>query len=132
MDYAIGKMVHQGAAAVSVVGFVARGLGALAGASWVRSRAAKTLPHLVDMVLLAAALSLVWMHHLTVLQEAWLMAKLAGLLAYIGLGAVALRPGSSTRARMLALGGALLTVAWIVSVAFTKSAWGFLGPVAGP
>ena len=48
MDYALIKTVHQGAVALSVAGFFARGAAALAGAAWVRSRAARTLPHVVD------------------------------------------------------------------------------------
>ena len=45
MDYFVVKTIHQGAVALSITGFFARGLGALVGARWVTSRAAKTLPH---------------------------------------------------------------------------------------
>ena len=55
----------------------------------------------------------------------WLAAKLCGLVAYIGLGVVALRPGFAPRTRAVATLAALGVVAWIVSVAFTKSPLGW-------
>jgi uncharacterized membrane protein SirB2 len=53
------------------------------------------------------------------------MAKLAGLIVYIGLGLLALRPGRSLEFRAAAWVAALFTVGWIVSVAITKSPMGF-------
>ena len=61
MDYAALKTVHQVAVALSISGFFARGLGGFAHAGWVSNRLAKTLPHIVDTVLLASALTLAWM-----------------------------------------------------------------------
>ena len=51
---------------------------------------------------------------------------MSGLVVYIALGVVALRPGLARPVRLLAWLGALATVAWIISVAFTKSPLGFL------
>ena len=66
MDYATIKLVHQSAVTLSIVGFFARGLASLANMAWVRSRAARTLPHVVDTVLLGSAIALAW-----VLQQAF-------------------------------------------------------------
>ena len=104
MDYATLKLVHQGAVTLSIAGFFARGLGSLAGAAWVRGRAARTLPHVVDTVLLASAIGLAWLLQLNPLTTPWLAAKIAGLLAYIGLGMVALRPRPAARAARRGLG----------------------------
>ena len=52
MDYFTIKTIHQTAVALSFAGFFARGLGSLMAASWVRGRTAKTVPHVVDTVLL--------------------------------------------------------------------------------
>jgi uncharacterized membrane protein SirB2 len=57
----------------------------------------------------------------------WLVAKMSGLVVYVALGVVALRPGLPRPVRLLAWVGALATVAWIISVAFTKNPLGFLG-----
>jgi uncharacterized membrane protein SirB2 len=125
MDYALIKTVHRGAGARSVAGFFARGAAALAGAAWVRGRLARTLPHIVDSVLLASALMLAWMLRLTPGNAPWLMAKIVGLLAYIGLGVVALRPGRPMPVRAAAWVAALAVVGWIVSVALLKDPLGF-------
>ncbi|MFC5497894.1 SirB2 family protein [Caenimonas terrae] len=125
MDYVALKTVHQAAVALSIAGFFARGLGSLLGAAWVGSRPAKTLPHVVDTVLLASALLLAWTLRLNPMQAPWLLAKIAGLLGYIALGMVALKPGRPAPVRAVAWVGALVTFGWIVSVAITKDPRGF-------
>ena len=124
------KLVHQTAVALSLTGFFARGAGAFADADWVATRAAKTLPHVVDSVLLLSALALAWMLGLTPGNPPWLLAKLLGLVVYVGLGAVALRPGRPKTVREAAWVGAVVTAACIVSVAVTKSPFGFFGLLA--
>ena len=125
MDYFTLKAIHQTSVALSVAGFFARGLAALLGAAWVRGRLAKTLPHVVDSVLLLSALGLAWTLRLTPANAPWLTAKIVGLLVYIGLGVVALRPGRTPAVRAAAWLAALATFGWIVSVAITKSPLGF-------
>jgi len=126
LDYAALKLVHQGAVALSVTGFFVRGLASLAGAGWVRGRAAKSLPHAVDTVLLLSALAMAWTLRLTPGNAPWLLAKIVGLVLYVAFGVVALRPGRSLAARTAAWVAALATVGWIVSVAITKNPRGFL------
>ncbi len=126
MDYATIKLVHQTAVALSISGFVIRGGASFGGASWVNGRLAKTLPHLIDTVLLLSALWLAW----TLLRLApgnapWIFAKVAGLLVYIALGVIALRPGRKRATRITAWLSALATAGWIVSVALTKNPQGF-------
>jgi uncharacterized membrane protein SirB2 len=125
MEYATLKMIHMGAVALSGAGFVARGLGMLNGAAWVRHRAAKTLPHVVDTVLIVSAVWLAWILRLTPTNAPWIAAKIAGLLVYIGIGMIALRFGRTKGVRGAAWLLALLTFAWIVSVAITKDPRGF-------
>ncbi|PZP28882.1 MAG: invasion protein [Roseateles depolymerans] len=127
MDYFTVKLVHQTAVALSISGFFIRGAASLAGARWVRSRAAKTLPHMVDSVLLLSALLLAWMLRLTPDRAPWLLAKIVGLVLYVGLGVIALRPGRPLAIRATAWLAALFVVGWIVSVAVTKSPFGLFG-----
>ena len=117
------KLVHQGSVALSFAGFFARGLAALAGARWVRGRAARTLPHAVDTVLLGSALALLWLLQLTPAAAPWLAAKIGGLMLYIGLGMMALRPGLPWRWRAAAWLAALAVFGWIVAVALSKNPW---------
>lgn len=126
MDYLCVRLLHEGLVALSITGFTARGAAGLAGARWVRSRAARRLPHVVDTLLLASALALVAMLHVNPLETPWLRAKLLGLLAYIALGAVALRSGVPRPLRATAWLAALATAGWIVSVAVTKQPLGAL------
>ena len=124
MDYFTLKLIHQIAVALSLTGFVARGAASLRGAAWVRGRLAKTLPHIVDTVLLLSALLLAWQLRLSPGNASWLTAKIVGLLLYIGLGVLALRPGRPLAVRAGAWVGALAVFGWIVSVALTKNPLG--------
>lgn len=124
-NYTVLKLVHQTAVVLSITGFVARGAASLEGAGWVRGRWARTVPHVVDTVLLLSALALLWTLRMRPDQAPWLLAKLIGLVAYVGLGVVALRPGRPRSVRAAAFASALVVVAWIVSVAFTKNPLGF-------
>ena len=126
MDYLTVKLIHQSAVALSLTGFFVRGAASLSGATWVQSRMAKTLPHIIDTVLLLSALTLAWMLSLTPANAPWLMAKVVGLVAYVALGVIAMRPTRSRRVRVAAWLAAMATAGWIVSVAITKSAWGVL------
>ena len=86
-------------------------------------------PHVNDTVLLTAALFLVLMSGQYPFVEAWLTAKVLGLTAYIILGSLALRAGSTQRIRMVAWLSALAVFGWIVSVALTRQPLGFLAAV---
>jgi uncharacterized membrane protein SirB2 len=126
MDYATIKHIHLGAVALTATGFFVRGLAGLRGARWVQGRAAKTLPHIVDTVLLLSALALAGMAHLNPASTPWVLAKIIGLVLYIALGVVALRPRFSTSVRATAWVAALLVLGWMASVAVSKNPWGFL------
>ena len=127
MDYSLLKAIHESAAALSFTGFFARGLGMLRGSGWIRRRPARTLPHVVDTVLIVSALWLAWLARLSPANAPWITAKIAALLLYIALGLVALRLGSTKGVRAIAWIGAMVTFGYIVSVAFAKDPRGFLG-----
>ena len=130
MDYATIKLIHQSAVTLSFAGFLARGVGMLRDASWIRHRIAKTLPHLVDTVLIVSAIALAWLLRLTPTNAPWIAAKIGGLVLYIALGLVALRFGRTKTVRAGAWIAAMLTFAWIVSVAITKDPRGFFAALA--
>jgi uncharacterized membrane protein SirB2 len=118
--YALLKDLHRGCALLSVTGFTLRWGAGLAQQAWVRGRAARTLPHLVDTVLLASALALAFGAGFTPANSPWLATKIVALLVYIGLGMVALS-ARRTRATRVAAGiAALLVFGHIVAVAFVK------------
>jgi uncharacterized membrane protein SirB2 len=130
LSYAALKLIHISTVAISGAGFMARGRGAFRGEAWVRSRAARTLPHLVDTILLLSALGMLWVIRLSPWTLPWLRAKIIGLVLYIGLGMFALRSlrraqlSSATGSKAVPLAAwimALLVFGYIISVALTKS-----------
>ena len=126
VDDATLKAVHQSAVAVSFAGFVARGVGMLRDADWLRRRVAKTLPHVADTVLIVSAVWLAVRLSLTPANAPWIAAKIAGLVVYIALGMVALRLGPTRAIRAGAWVAALITFGYIVTVALTKDPRGAL------
>ena len=132
MAYATLKLLHMSAVAISFLGFAARGVGVLSNASWVRHHLTRALPHLIDTVLLLSAVGMLWVIRLSPWALPWLQAKLVGLIIYVALGVIALRPAPAGRAersrtlRLIAWIGALAVFGYIVSVALTKSPRGAL------
>lgn len=124
--YALLREVHRACAVLSVAGFALRFGAAMAGAAWVRRRPARTLPHVVDSVLLGTALAMAVGIGLSPSQAPWLTTKIVLLLVYIGLGFVALRPAFARPLRVIAGLGALAVVGHIVAVAFVKHPLGLL------
>lgn len=126
MDYLLLKHFHMTCAALSGSFFLVRGTWMLAESPLLQRRWVKTMPHLVDSLLLASAVWLaVWSHQYPGPQP-WLTAKLVALIAYILLGSVALKYGRTKAVRALAYVAALATFGYIVTVAVTKNALFFL------
>ena len=128
MDYLPLKHLHMTLVGLSVAGFTLRGLASAAGARWVRARPARTIPHVLDTLLLASGLWLLFTIGTGLAAAPWFSAKMIGLVAYVLLGVVALRPGTSRGLRVVAWIAALAVVGWMWSVARTKNPAGFLAP----
>lgn len=125
--YIAVKYVHVISVVLSVCGFFVRGLlmmreSPMLGARWVR-----VLPHINDTVLLVAALSLAAMSGQYPFVADWVTAKIFGVIAYIILGALALRAASTRRMRIACWIASLAVFGWIASVALTRHPAGFLG-----
>ena len=120
------KHFHITCVVLSGAGFALRGAWALAGSPLARARLTRVLPHVVDSCLLLSAIALAWMAGQSPFVQGWLTAKVAGLLAYIGLGMLALKPGRAMAVRAGAFVAALATFSWIVSVALSKNPAGWL------
>ena len=108
---------------LSLAGFVLRGVWMLKDSPLRYLRPVKILPHVVDTLLLLSALALALLSSQYPFAQGWLTAKLLALLAYIGLGLVAFRFGRSKGERTLAFGAALLVFAYLLAVAYSRSAW---------
>lgn len=127
MDYLTLKALHATSAFASLVLFVTRGVWMVWAPERLQLRSVKFVPHVVDTVLLASAIALVWqLGGLEVLRtQGWLVAKIVALLLYIVLGSIALKRGRTLRIRVIAFFGAVTVFGYIVSVAIAKSRYGF-------
>ena len=121
------KWLHVTCAFLSFTGFALRGYWMLTDKPWIKHRLTRILPHTVDTVLLASAILMLYLWQLSPFSVSWLSAKILALLIYIALGMIALRFGKTKTVRACAYILALLTVCYILTVAFTKSPWGIIG-----
>lgn len=130
MLYLAIKHLHVACVVLSISGFCLRWLlylkkSALAERCHER-RWLRILPHINDSLLLAAALMLTVLIGQYPFIDAWLTAKVFGLIAYIILGALALQSDRSPTLRIGAGAAAIVVFGWIVSVALTKNPLGLL------
>ncbi len=122
MNYLAIKHLHITCAALSGSFFLLRGLWMLTDSPLLQQRWVRVVPHIVDTLLLATALVLVFWSGQYPFVQPWLTAKVLALVAYIVLGAVALKRGRTKGVRTVALVAALAILAYIVAVALTRAA----------
>ncbi len=120
MDYTTLKHLHALTVVTTLALFLLRGYWMLADSPRLQARWLKIAPHVNDTLLLAAAIAMLVVAELNPLNQPWLLAKIIGLFAYIGLGTVALKRGRTKAVRVKALVAALGVFAYIVAVAVTK------------
>lgn len=125
MDYLDWKALHVAMVVASVAGFLLRFGLRLVAPGALKSRVARILPHIVDTLLLASAIVMVFIAWPGV--PGWIRAKIAGLLVYIVAGSFALKRARRPAGIAIAFVVAVAAVAYIVATAYTKNAWWFVG-----
>lgn len=123
--YPIMKHLHMTFAFLTLFSFALRGVWMMRQSPLLRQRWVKIAPHIIDTLLLVTALILAGMLRYNPAAHPWLMAKIIALVVYIALGVVAFRH-SNPKVRLLAWCAAMITIIYIISVAFSKSPLGFL------
>jgi uncharacterized membrane protein SirB2 len=126
MEYVALKAVHVTSAVLSIAGFAIRGVLMLRRSSLLRTRFVRIAPHVLDTVLLASAIALVWLTGQFPFQQSWLTAKVVALFVYVAFGGLALR-GPTMKVRSIAFVLALGTALYILSVAVLRSPAGPVG-----
>jgi uncharacterized membrane protein SirB2 len=124
--YLAVKYVHVISVVLSLTGFFLRGILMMRDSPLLAARWIRVVPHVNDTVLLVAALSLAAMSGQYPFVVGWVTAKVLGVIAYIILGALALRDASTRRMRIACWLASLAVFGWIVSVALTRQPLGFL------
>jgi len=84
-------------------------------------RLVKVLPHVNDALLILSAMGVAYLADLYPWEQPWMAAKLVALVAYILIGTVALKRGSTKAIRVMAWVLALAIFTYIVMVAMTHS-----------
>lgn len=123
--YLLIKYIHVATVVLSISGFTLRGIWMLQASPMLQLPLVRRLPHVNDTLLLASALIMVFMSSQYPFVIDWLTAKVVALLVYILLGMVAFKWGHSRGVKISAWLLALLTFAYIVSVAMSRSVGGF-------
>ncbi|MCC7311948.1 MAG: SirB2 family protein [Sulfuritalea sp.] len=127
--YLAVKYVHVISVVLSLTGFFLRGILMMRDSPLLAARWIRVAPHVNDTVLLVAALSLAAMSGQYPFVVGWVTAKVLGVIAYIILGALALRDAGTRRMRIACWLASLAVFGWIVSVALTRQPLGFLAAV---
>lgn len=113
--YSALKYLHALTVVLSLGLFLLRGWWRFTTPEKLRARWIRIAPHTNDTVLLTAAIAMAVIGSLNPLDHPWLLGKILLLLAYIGLGSVALKRGNKP-----AFVAALACFGWIVFMAVTK------------
>lgn len=121
MSYPALKDLHVTMVVCSYVLFVTRGVWMLRESPLVHTRFARVVPHVIDTVLLASAVTLAWWSRQYPLVHSWLTAKILALVLYIVLGSMALKRGQTRGQRLISWIAAQISFMYIVAVAVTRS-----------
>ncbi len=117
--------LHIALVTLSVTLFAVRGLGVLTGQTWPMAGWARGLAPVIDSLLLLAGGALWWLLQLNPTQDHWLGVKLVLLVAYIGLGMLALKRAPTRIAKALCFVAALTVVGFMASIAVAHHPLGF-------
>ena len=115
--YLLLRQAHIGFVIASVTLFVIRGALMLARSPHANAGVLRYTSYGIDTMLLTAALMLTSVIHQYPFATGWLTMKVFLLVVYVILGSIALKRGRTQRARVVAFVAALLTVAFLYSVA---------------
>lgn len=122
-SYGVLLFIHVGTVIISITGFVVRGVWMMQSSALLQQRWVRTAPHINDMLLLVSAIGLVVITSEYPGPSSWVNAKIVALVAYIMLGIIALNRGKTMQVRVTAWVLAVAVYAYMVLVAFSKSAF---------
>lgn len=116
MNYLLIKHLHVTAAALSIIFFIIRAYWSVTENGLLQKKAVKIAPHIIDTVLLVAAILLSMMLGPAAAQP-WVLTKIVLLIVYIGVGTIAIKRGRTPASRAVAAIIAVMIFIYIVGVA---------------
>ncbi|MCP3863837.1 MAG: SirB2 family protein [Aestuariibacter sp.] len=120
MDYMLLKQIHIVLAVTTLISFVIRGYWMITDSSLLHHKLVKTIPHVIDTLLLSTAVALMMMAGFYPWILDWVAAKILLLLLYIVLGTIALKRGKTKAQRIAAFIAALICIGLIFKSALSK------------
>ncbi|MDD5323031.1 MAG: SirB2 family protein [Methylococcales bacterium] len=118
------KMFHLTFVLLSIFSFVGRVILSETHPAILKQKLFKITPHIIDTLLLLSGIALVFQGGWLYANYGWIIAKIAALFGYIGLGVVVMHNRGTIR--WLAFIGAMACFVYIGIVAVTKNALFFL------
>ena len=114
------KQIHIVLAVTTLISFVIRGYWMITDSSLLHHKLVKTIPHVIDTLLLSTAVALMMMAGFYPWILDWVAAKILLLLLYIVLGTIALKRGKTKARRIAAFIAALICIGLIFKSALSK------------
>ncbi len=127
-SFLVIRSIHITCAALSLGGFVTRGILRAFNSRLLQTRFVRVIPHVVDTLLLVSAVRLAMLIGFAA-NASWLLTKIGALLVYVVLGSIALKHGSNRVICVASWLGAIVVFAFIVSVARTHLPPGFFAGI---
>ena len=118
--YMLVKHLHLTAVALSLLLFTLRFIWALKGSAMLQKKWVKIVPHVIDTVLLASALTLCFIIVQYPFVDAWLTEKVIGVIGYILMGFYTLKWAKGNVSRSFGFIAALALVIFTAKIAVFK------------
>jgi len=118
------KHLHLTFVALAFLIFLGRGILLFMNSTLLDKKLLKIAPHIINTIMLISGIVLAVHLGISPGEHSWLMAKIIGLIVYIGLGVAAFKVPNPLARKILWI-DAIIVFAYIVSVAITKSPMGF-------
>lgn len=119
--YLLIKDLHMGLAFASILFFVVRAYWSVRSMAILQQRWVKTLPHLIDTLLLLFGITLIVMLRAWPQDHPWLAVKLLALVLYIVLGTFAIKRGQTPFSRAGFAFAAILVFGYMLQTAISKN-----------
>lgn len=126
MSYFALKHLHVLCAVLTSLSFLIRGAYAISGAAWLSRPVVRIAPHIIDSLLLLAAIGMLWVGGLNPLTTPWILAKIGLLMAYVVVATIAIRRGQTVKTRAQAYGVSIGILLTLFAVAGMKPSFGLL------
>ncbi|HEY9278743.1 MAG TPA: SirB2 family protein [Eoetvoesiella sp.] len=123
MTYIAIKHLHMTAAILSILFFMVRAFWSVTGSAKLQLKFVKIAPHIIDTVLLVCG---IFLASVIGASQPWILAKVVGVLLYIGVGTLAIKRGKTPQIRAIAALIAIAIFFYIVGVAISHSPMSWL------